>query len=171
VPWASFWEMLCMARPAKRTWRGLWVSLRRPFRPLKRLSQQRATRRRYNSCNYWPGERSAGLEQPDNQLQAFFDNRKVGSAIWKWLHYFEIYERHFSRFRGKKSTLPRSEFSAVAALKCGAIISAPRRIFTAWTLSRTAKFMNATALQYSSATRLTGHSGENFAQRCRSLIS
>src|SRR5262249_17471632 len=56
-------------------------------------------------------------------------------------------------FGGKKSTLPRSELPAAAALRCGAIISAPRRIFTAWTLIRTAKFTNATVLKYSSAIR------------------
>src|SRR5215831_12703905 len=74
-------------------------------------------------------------------------------------------------FGGKKSTLQRSELPAAAALRCGAIISAPTRIFTAWTLIRTAKFTNATVLKYSSAIRLTGHSGEIFAQRCRSWIS
>jgi hypothetical protein len=68
-------------------------------------------------------------------------------------------------FGGKKSTLPRLEFIAVAALRCGAIISGPRLIFMAWILSRTAKFTNAMALKYSSVIRLTGHSGENFAQR------
>jgi hypothetical protein len=73
------------------------------LRRLKRLSQEwRATSRGYNSCNYWPGEDSAIVEQPDNQLRTFFDNRKVGNGIWKWLHYFEIYERHFSRFRGQE---------------------------------------------------------------------
>jgi hypothetical protein len=77
------------------------VSLLR--RLLRRLSRQwRATSRGYNSCNYWPGEGSATVEQPDNQLRTFFDNRKVGNVIWKWLHYFEIYERHFSRFRGQE---------------------------------------------------------------------
>jgi hypothetical protein len=32
-------------------------------------------------------------------LRAFFDERKEGPGIWKWLHYFDIYERHLSRFR------------------------------------------------------------------------
>jgi hypothetical protein len=34
-----------------------------------------------------------------NPLRAFFDSRKEGSGIWKWTHYFDIYNRHFSRFR------------------------------------------------------------------------
>ena len=83
-----------MAFPAKGDRARVVSFLGRPFRPLKRLWQPFATRRGYNSCNYWPGEGSATVEQPDNQLRTFFDNRKVGNGIWKWLHYFEIYERH-----------------------------------------------------------------------------
>lgn len=33
-----------------------------------------------------------------NDLQAFFD-RHEGRLLHKWHHYFEIYERHFARFR------------------------------------------------------------------------
>ena len=33
-----------------------------------------------------------------NDLQAFFD-RHEGRLLHKWHHYFDIYERHFSRFR------------------------------------------------------------------------
>ncbi|WP_051218298.1 class I SAM-dependent methyltransferase [Nocardioides insulae] len=36
-----------------------------------------------------------------NQLETYFRNND-GRLIHKWLHYFEIYERHFERFRGKK---------------------------------------------------------------------
>lgn len=32
-------------------------------------------------------------------LRLFFENRQEGRGIWKWLHYFDIYERHLSRFR------------------------------------------------------------------------
>lgn len=34
-----------------------------------------------------------------NDLEQFFD-RHTGRLIHKWRHYFEIYERHFARFRG-----------------------------------------------------------------------
>lgn len=36
-----------------------------------------------------------------NPLRAFFDARKEGPGIWKWDHYFEIYNRHFGRFRDR----------------------------------------------------------------------
>jgi Methyltransferase domain len=36
-----------------------------------------------------------------NTLETFFDARTTGPGIWKWRHYFEIYERHFGRFVGR----------------------------------------------------------------------
>jgi Methyltransferase domain len=39
---------------------------------------------------------------PPNALRKFFDERTHGPGIWKWLHYFDIYDRHFARFRGKE---------------------------------------------------------------------
>ena len=33
-------------------------------------------------------------------LHAWFDKRRQGPGIMKWRHYFDIYERHFARFRG-----------------------------------------------------------------------
>jgi hypothetical protein len=39
-----------------------------------------------------------------NDLERYF-RTNTGRCIDKWLHYFEIYDRHFSRFRGKEITL------------------------------------------------------------------
>jgi hypothetical protein len=36
----------------------------------------------------------------DNDLLKYFENNP-GNLIHKWMHYFEIYDRHFSRFRNK----------------------------------------------------------------------
>lgn len=36
-----------------------------------------------------------------NPLKDFFDAQETGRGIWKWIHYFEIYQRHFSKFVGK----------------------------------------------------------------------
>ncbi|MEZ2225947.1 MAG: class I SAM-dependent methyltransferase [Microcoleus sp.] len=38
---------------------------------------------------------------PDNDLLKYFENNQA-NLIFKWMHYFEIYERHFSRFRNKE---------------------------------------------------------------------
>ena len=35
-----------------------------------------------------------------SDLEVYFDNYKEGPGIWKWRHYFDIYERHFKKFRG-----------------------------------------------------------------------
>jgi hypothetical protein len=40
-------------------------------------------------------------QQPPNPLRAFFDSHREGPGIWKWNHYFDVYHRHFSRFRGR----------------------------------------------------------------------
>lgn len=37
--------------------------------------------------------------KPKNDLETFFDSRTEGPGIWKWRHYFEIYDQHFKRFR------------------------------------------------------------------------
>jgi hypothetical protein len=38
---------------------------------------------------------------PKNVLEAYFDANQSGPGIWKWRHYFEIYDRHFAKFVGK----------------------------------------------------------------------
>ena len=36
-----------------------------------------------------------------NAFRSFFNARSEGAGIFKWDHYFDIYERHFSKFKGK----------------------------------------------------------------------
>lgn len=36
-----------------------------------------------------------------NDLEIYFNNNK-DREIFKWMHYFDIYDRHFNRFRGKE---------------------------------------------------------------------
>jgi hypothetical protein len=50
----------------------------------------------------WPSiSTSKNGPDPSNPLRAFFVSQQEGPGIWKWDHYFDIYHRHFSRFRGK----------------------------------------------------------------------
>jgi hypothetical protein len=35
-----------------------------------------------------------------NPLEDYFNAHTTGPGIWKWRHYFEIYDRHLSKFRG-----------------------------------------------------------------------
>lgn len=39
-----------------------------------------------------------GRGRGDNPLLDFFRANKEGPGIWKWEHYFEVYNRHFSKF-------------------------------------------------------------------------
>ena len=36
-----------------------------------------------------------------NALEEYFDAHAEGPGLWKWRHYFEVYDRHLSRFRGR----------------------------------------------------------------------
>ena len=53
------------------------------------------------------GERLPPTELPEQPsspgiLEQYFDDHLTGPGLWKWRHYFPIYERHFSRFVGKE---------------------------------------------------------------------
>lgn len=39
--------------------------------------------------------------QPAGQLESYFDEHTEGLGIWKWRHYFPVYERHLERFRDR----------------------------------------------------------------------
>jgi hypothetical protein len=50
----------------------------------------------------WPASgNSESKPNLTNPLRAFFDSHKEGPGIWKWDHYFDIYDRHFGRFRNR----------------------------------------------------------------------
>lgn len=45
---------------------------------------------------------SPGGEEPaPGALERYFDEYQEGPGIWKWRHYFPVYERHLCRFVGK----------------------------------------------------------------------
>jgi hypothetical protein len=51
----------------------------------------------------WPTATiNATSQPPSNPLREFFDSRKQGRGIFKWNHYFDIYDRHFRQFRGQE---------------------------------------------------------------------
>jgi hypothetical protein len=72
----------------------------------------------------WPAyAEPKGLPDAPNPLRAFFDARKEGPGIWKWIQYFDIYDRHFSRFRNREVNVLEVGIYSGAAWKCGEIIS------------------------------------------------
>jgi len=36
--------------------------------------------------------------EKNNPLREYFDAHRTGRGVWKWLHYFEAYHRHFAKF-------------------------------------------------------------------------
>ena len=52
------------------------------------------------NLNFLPSDKLQ--PEPSNDLQKYFDAVKSGPGIWKWRHYFEIYDRHFEKFRNKE---------------------------------------------------------------------
>jgi Methyltransferase domain len=56
------------------------------------------------SLNFADRNSSASVSSsPDNAFRDFLETRKGGGpGIWKWNHYFDIYDRHFSRFRDRE---------------------------------------------------------------------
>src|ERR1700691_5478614 len=37
-----------------------------------------------------------------SSLQPYLDGHEEGPGIWKWQHYFPIYDRHFAKFKGRE---------------------------------------------------------------------
>ena len=63
---------------------------------------------RYFALGYRYGRQIAARdiapkETPDvvRPLEAFARENREGPGIWKWEHYYDVYDRHLSRFRGK----------------------------------------------------------------------
>jgi hypothetical protein len=49
-----------------------------------------------------PHGENAVDQPPIGRLREYFDSHSEGPGLWKWLHYFPIYERHFGQFVGRK---------------------------------------------------------------------
>src|SRR5882724_1601854 len=45
---------------------------------------------------------SSRYESSASELERYFESHREGRGIWKYRHYFPIYERHFRKFAGKE---------------------------------------------------------------------
>lgn len=96
-----------MSNPGKR--RAL-RRLLRSFMDEPRLSWSLArklptTVRGFVYAQRWVCAASDSRDEPpaaSNPLRSYFDAHEEGRGIWKWLHYFDIYHRHFSKFVGRE---------------------------------------------------------------------
>lgn len=58
-----------------------------------------------NKQNSETASKSKGKGEEINALREYFDNISDGPGVWKWLHYFEIYQAHLKKFIGQQVTL------------------------------------------------------------------
>jgi hypothetical protein len=58
----------------------------------------------YGRLNTFPAPPRPADSSPasPNPLRDYFDAHTEGPGLWKWLHYFDIYHRHFEKFVGRE---------------------------------------------------------------------
>ena len=61
-----------------------------------------AAGRRATAAPAWNTAARPSQAQVPNPIREFFNARQQGAGIWKWDHYFDVYHRHFNRFRGQE---------------------------------------------------------------------
>lgn len=49
-----------------------------------------------------PSQDRDGLTEAANPILSYFNAHTEGRGIWKWIHYFGIYHRHFRKFVGRE---------------------------------------------------------------------
>jgi hypothetical protein len=73
-----------------------------PARWLRAAFLASATARAMAYADHWQAvPPRVTSKPPGGRLQEFFAHRVDGPGIWKWQHYFDIYERHCAKFVGR----------------------------------------------------------------------
>jgi SAM-dependent methyltransferase len=80
--------------------------VRHPRQSLHTLSQLRSIQRGMQFARNWAPKSLANVgpkwPERENGIREYFESKTEGHGILKWEHYFDIYERHFSRFVGRE---------------------------------------------------------------------
>ena len=77
---------------------------REPVRTLRLLNKLPFALRGLLLTDAWRNEPTGAVPAAAEQhgpLRRHFEAHREGPGIWKWLHYFELYERHLQRFVGR----------------------------------------------------------------------
>jgi hypothetical protein len=82
--------------------RGVAIARRGKARAGALAKNLRAFSRGLLYARQLPPTNAPALRGPAGDLERYFDSNTEGPGIWKWRHYFDIYERHFARFRGQE---------------------------------------------------------------------
>ena len=56
-------------------------------------------------CGVRPASGSAREDKRHNPFIKYLENNREGRRVQRWRHYFDIYHRHFARFRGQQLTM------------------------------------------------------------------
>ncbi len=150
---------------------GLCHLLRHPREGVRKLTDLPEVARGANVGREWNpaavsvSRRSpsdSAVDVPDDSLRAYFDAVTEGPGVWKWLHYFEIYQRHLAKFVGRPVTIVEvGVFSGGSLLMCATIL-ARMPGFMASTSGTNAKCTRTPARRFISETRLIEPSGKPF---------
>ncbi len=73
--------------------------------PVRGVQGSRFTKRMVVPGPSGNGTGNADLPRDPNPLEAYFDANVDGPGIWKWRHYFDIYDAYFSKFVGQQVTI------------------------------------------------------------------
>ena len=83
--------------------------IQHPRLSLKLLARSPAILRGFIYAQKWQAHNTDPASHPShgtpaapNPLKSYFDAHKEGKGIMKWVHYFDIYHRHFKKFVGKE---------------------------------------------------------------------
>ena len=56
----------------------------------------------WSSSPNFASDKEPAFKRNAGRLQSYFDSHRDGRGIVKWMHYFDIYERHLEKFVGRK---------------------------------------------------------------------
>ena len=76
--------------------------------PIRRARKVAAIGRQFARGRRFGQQLSEGVPSGDvspTQLEAYFDALSEGPGVWKWRHYFDVYDRHFRKFVGRPVTV------------------------------------------------------------------
>jgi 23S rRNA U2552 (ribose-2'-O)-methylase RlmE/FtsJ len=96
-----------MSRISNNLGAFLKTALQNPREVLASQLRQPGFLRGVSYAKDWPSIDAAGAgaedepHDPSNALRAYFEANTQGPGILKWLHYFDIYNRHLAKFVGK----------------------------------------------------------------------
>ena len=92
--------------------RVLMSFIQHPLKSFKLLGRLPTVLRGFDFSQKWPASQTDRPPQPSsgselapdqpNPLRSYFDAYTEGPGIVKWVHYFDVYHRHFAKFVGRE---------------------------------------------------------------------